>query len=40
MSINQVSGSTVRHQVIIIDAGFSGINMAIQLRQAGIDDFI
>ncbi len=28
------------HDVIIIGAGFSGIGMAIKLRQAGIGDFL
>lgn len=28
------------HQVIIIGAGFSGLNMAIRLKQAGITDFV
>ncbi len=28
------------HQVVIVGAGFSGIGMAIRLRQMGIDDFV
>lgn len=30
----------VDHQVVIIGAGFSGINMAIRLKQAGVTDFV
>jgi cation diffusion facilitator CzcD-associated flavoprotein CzcO len=30
----------VTHSVIIVGAGFSGIGMAIRLRQMGIDDFV
>lgn len=30
----------IDHQVIIIGAGFSGLNMAIRLKEAGITDFV
>ena len=29
-----------QHRVVIIGAGFAGLGMAIQLRQAGVDDFV
>ncbi len=28
------------HQVIVVGAGFSGLCMAIQLKEAGYDDFV
>ena len=31
---------TDAHAVIVVGAGFSGIGMAIRLRQMGIDDFV
>ena len=31
---------TEHHQVAIVGAGFSGLGMAIRLKQAGIDDFV
>ena len=39
MKKKQTTGSS-HHQVVIFGAGFSGINMAIQLRDSGIDDFV
>lgn len=32
--------SAPHHQVVVIGAGFSGINMAIRLKEAGITDFV
>ncbi len=34
------AAGTAVHRAIIIGAGFSGIGMAIRLRQSGIDDFV
>lgn len=34
------TAARIDHQVIIIGAGFSGLNMAIRLKQAGITDFV
>lgn len=34
------SQAVVDHQVIIIGAGFSGLNIAVRLKQAGITDFV
>ena len=30
----------MKHEVVIVGAGFSGIGMAIRLRQMGIDVFV
>jgi cation diffusion facilitator CzcD-associated flavoprotein CzcO len=30
----------MNHSVVIVGAGFSGIGMAIRLRQMGVDDFV
>ena len=35
-----VRPAVVDHQVVIIGSGFSGINMAIRLKQAGMTDFV
>ena len=29
-----------RHEVVIVGSGFAGIGMAIQLRRAGVTDFV
>ncbi|MCA9647336.1 MAG: NAD(P)/FAD-dependent oxidoreductase [Polyangiaceae bacterium] len=35
-----MSGGEASHEVVIIGSGFSGIALAIRLRQAGFDDFV
>ena len=31
---------TTHHRVAIVGSGFSGLGMAIRLKQAGMDDFV
>ncbi|HEY1075546.1 MAG TPA: NAD(P)/FAD-dependent oxidoreductase [Fontimonas sp.] len=42
MGIYESAGASTRdaHRIIIVGSGFSGLGMAIQLKQAGIDDFL
>lgn len=34
------TGATSAHEVVILGAGMSGLCMGIQLRRAGIEDFV